>query len=330
MKLLLSAILFTGLLAAQAPPPLGIALESYSYPYPVHVLPLEIEGQTLRMAYMDVAPTGQPARGAVVLMHGKNFGGYYWGETARALSAAGYRVVIPDQIGWGKSPKPDIRYSFHLLAANTAKLLDSLGIQKSAVIGHSTGGMLATRFALVERVTQLILESPLGLEDYRTKIPPQSDDTLFRAELANTEPAKISAVYERYFVAPKRDVFGPLAEVQIRVTQSGEYPRWAKASALAYQMIYQQPVCYEFAQLKPPVLLIVGDKDHTVPMSSYASEAVRQTMGDFVHLAQNAVKQMPHGRLEIISNGGHIPHIEYADRFRKVVLAFLSTAESRE
>jgi len=51
-----------------------------------------------------------------------------------------------------------------------------------------------------------------------------------------------------------------LAEVQIRVALSGEFPRWAKASALAYQMIYEQPVIYEYSLLKPPVLLIVGKK----------------------------------------------------------------------
>jgi pimeloyl-ACP methyl ester carboxylesterase len=303
MRLLAATLLLTGALPAQ---PLGIALESYQYPYQVHFLPLEIEGQTLRMAYMDIAPS-TASRGAIVLMHGKNFGGYYWGDTARALSAAGYRVIV------------------HLLAANTVKLLDSLGVDKTAVMGHSTGGMLATRFALMypQRVTHLILECPLGLEDYRIKIPWQSDDTLFRAELANTDPAKISAVYERYFVAPKREVYGPLAEVQIRVTQSAEYPRWAKASALAYQMIYQQPVMYEFPQLKMPTLLIVGDKDHTVPMAGYVSESVRQTMGDFQRLGPNAVKQMPNGRLEVMRNTGHIPHIEQAERFRSVVLEFL-------
>jgi pimeloyl-ACP methyl ester carboxylesterase len=321
MRLLAAMLLLTGSLAAQ---PLGIALESYQYPYQVQFVPLEIEGQTLRMAYMDIAPS-TAIRGAIVLMHGKNFGGYYWGDTARALTAAGYRVIIPDQIGWGKSSKPDIRYSFHLLAANTAKLLDSLGVDKAAVMGHSTGGMLAARFALMypERVTRLILECPLGLEDYRIKIPWQSDDTLYRAELANTDPAKISAVFERYFVAPKREVYGRLAEVQIRVTQSAEYPRWAKASALAYQMIYQQPVVYEFPQLKMPTLLIVGDKDHTVPMGSYVSESVRQTMGDFLRLGPNAVKQMPNGRLEVMPNTGHIAHIEQAERFRSVVLDFL-------
>ena len=58
---------------------------------------------------------------AYVLMHGKAFGCYYFRNVIEALTAAGYRVVAPDQIGLGKSPKPDIHYSFQLLAANTGK-----------------------------------------------------------------------------------------------------------------------------------------------------------------------------------------------------------------
>jgi len=91
---------------------LGIALEEYPYPWPVHLLPLAIEGQDVRMAYMDVPPSGTSNGRAIVLMHGKNFGGYYWRDVARALAAAGYRIVVPDQIGWGKSSKPDIHYRF--------------------------------------------------------------------------------------------------------------------------------------------------------------------------------------------------------------------------
>jgi pimeloyl-ACP methyl ester carboxylesterase len=110
------------------------------YPYPVHFLDLEMQGQTLRMAYIDVAPTGTANGQTIVLLHGKNFGSYYWKDTIRMLAAAGYRVVAPDQIGWGKSAKPDIRYSFQALAANTAHLLDTLGIGRVIVLGHSTGG----------------------------------------------------------------------------------------------------------------------------------------------------------------------------------------------
>jgi len=309
------------------PPALGIALEEYPYPWPVHFLPLTIEGQDLRMAYMDV-PSPFPNGRAILFLHGKNFGGYYWLDTAHVLSEAGYRVIIPDQIGWGKSSKPDIRYSFELLAANTAHLLDMLGVEKVAVLGHSTGGMLAVRFALSypARVTHLILEDPIGLEDYRANIPPQSDKTLYEAELANTDPEKIRAFYARYFASPHPEISDPLAEVQIRVTRSGEFPRWAKASALAYQMIYTQPVRGEYHLLAPPTLLIVGDHDHTVPLSSYATPEARAKMGNFVALAKAAAADIPHARCLVIADAGHIPHLEKPQEFRRALLDFLRPA----
>jgi len=325
------ALLTPGLALGQqaAPPaelkPLGIALEEYPYPWPVLFLPLTIEGQDLRMAYMDVPPAA-PANGrAVVLMHGKNFGGYYWRNVAESLAAAGFRVIVPDQLGWGKSAKPDIRYSFQLLAANTAHLLDSLGVQKVVVVGHSTGGMLAVRFALMypERVTQLVLEDPIGLEDYRVNIPPQTDDTLYRAELANTDAAKIRAFYAHYFATPHAEISDALAEVQIRVTLSGEFPRWAKASALAYQLIYQQPVRYEYRLLQPPVLLIVGEKDHTVPLGSYATAEARAKMGNFPELARAAAKDIPHASAVVVPDRGHIPHIEEPGEFQQALMSFL-------
>jgi pimeloyl-ACP methyl ester carboxylesterase len=319
----------TQAVAANDSKPLGIALEEYPYPWPVHFLRLVIEGQDLRMAYMDVLPTHAPNGRALVLMHGKNFGGYYWRDVAEALATAGYRVIVPDQIGWGKSSKPDIRYSFQLLAANTARLLDELKLDKVAVVGHSTGGMLAVRFALMypKRVTQLILEDPIGLEDYRVNIPPQTDETLYQAELANTNPAKLRAFYAHYFANPRPEIYEPLAEVQIRVTLSGEYARWAKASALAYQMIYQQPVRYEYGLLQPPTLLIVGENDHTVPLSKYAAPEGRAKMGNFVEMGHAAVKEMPHGALVVVPDCGHIPHLEKSHEFQEALMGFLAGGE---
>jgi len=118
-------------------------------------LPLTSDLQPVAMAYMDIPPAAEPNGKTVVLMHGKAFGCYYFQNVIEALTGAGYRVVAPDQIGWGKSPKPDIHYSFQLLAANTAALLDHLGVGRVAVLGHSTGGMTAARFTLMnpDRVT---------------------------------------------------------------------------------------------------------------------------------------------------------------------------------
>jgi pimeloyl-ACP methyl ester carboxylesterase len=88
---------------------------------------------------------------------------YYFRNVIQALTGSGYRVVAPDQLGWGKSPKPDIHSSFQLLAADTAALLDHLGVGRIAVLGHSTGGMTAARFTLMHPDVALIdLLTPLS------------------------------------------------------------------------------------------------------------------------------------------------------------------------
>jgi hypothetical protein len=70
---------------AQAPAlrPLGVGLEDIEYPYPVHYLDLTIEGQLLRMAYMDVAPAGVANGKTVVLFHGKSFAADYWARNRK-------------------------------------------------------------------------------------------------------------------------------------------------------------------------------------------------------------------------------------------------------
>ena len=125
-----------------------------------------------------------------VLLHGKNFCAGTWEATIKALSEAGYRVVAPDQIGFCKSSKPErYQYSFQQLAANTRALLLHLGIERSAVIGHSTGGMLAARYALLypQHVDQLVLVNPIGLEDWKALgVPWRSIDEWYERELKTT------------------------------------------------------------------------------------------------------------------------------------------------
>jgi pimeloyl-ACP methyl ester carboxylesterase len=305
--------------------PLGIALDEYDYPYPVKFMPLEIEGQTLRMAYMDVPASATSNGNTVLLLHGKNFFGAYWAGTISALTAAGYRVVVPDQIGFGKSAKPDINYSFDLLAANTLKLLDQLRTEKVAVVGHSMGGMLAVRFArnYPERTTRLILENPIGLEDYRFKIPPQPIEKLYEKELSDTDPVKLRTFFRNYVVEWKPEVYEPFVQARIRVTLSGEYPRWAKSSALTYQMIYQQPVRHEFPLIKVPTLLVIGQQDRTTIGRGTVPESVIQTMGQYPVLGKEAARDIPGAKLVELNNVGHIPHLEAPDRFHAALLEFL-------
>ena len=315
-------------MVSESLPALGICLEGYEYPYPVGTLQLPSDLQTVTMAYMDVAPSGEPNGETVVLMHGKAFGGYYFHNVIEALTNAGYRVVAPDQIGWGRSSKPDIHYSFQLLAANTAALLDHLGVGQVAVLGHSTGGMTASRFTLMypDRVTHLVLEDPLGLADYRTGIPAQSEETLYDHEVHWTDPEVIRAYVRGYFVHPEKVDWQPLADVLVRVTLSPDYPQWARAAALAFQMIYQQPVRYEFSRIVPPTLLIVGAEDHTVPLYYYAAKPEDLVpLGDFPALAAAAAEDIPHGTHVVIPECGHVPHLETPDAFLAAFIPFLAS-----
>lgn len=122
---------------------------NFTYPYPVEVHRFFSQGQNLEMAYMDIHPEHHNGQN-IMLLHGKNFCGATWNETIIVLSAAGYRVIVPDQIGFCKSSKPmEYQFSLEQLSLNTNGLLQHLGIQNLTVMGHSLGGMLSTRFALM-------------------------------------------------------------------------------------------------------------------------------------------------------------------------------------
>jgi len=310
--------------------PLGIAMETWDYPHEVHYLSLTIQGHDVRMGYMDVSAEtfdARPNGRAVVLMHGKNFYGAYWEDTIEALGAAGYRVVVPDQVGFGKSSKADLHYSFHLLAHNTKQLLDELGIEKTAVLGHSMGGMLATRFALTYpgTTTHLILENPIGLEDYRLAVPWVPTEKIYRSVLAKTE-AGIRQDIQSYFVKWQAD-YERFVQVHYRWTLSGEYPRLAWVSALTAQMIYEQPVAHEFGLLKPPALLVIGQEDRTALGKSRVSDEVAAGLGQYPQLGRRTAQLIPHAELVELKGIGHLPHITARKEFHESLLDFLGKAD---
>jgi pimeloyl-ACP methyl ester carboxylesterase len=107
------------------------------YPYPV-TYRLTLYGQDLRLA--DVPPAGQPSGPTVVLFHGMNFGGFYFAGPSDSLRKKGFRVVVSDHICCCRSSKPIIPYKFHDMALNSRRLLQSLGIGRVSIVGHSMGG----------------------------------------------------------------------------------------------------------------------------------------------------------------------------------------------
>jgi pimeloyl-ACP methyl ester carboxylesterase len=304
--------------------PLGTCYEELIYPATTAFLNLNIEGQDLRMCFMDVRPGNNANGRTVVLLHGKNFWGAYWADTVKFLVDRGFRVIVPDQIGFGKSSKPNIHYSLDLLAENTAGLLDLLQVPKAIILGHSMGGMIAIRFARLYpgRTEALVLEDPIGLEDYRLTVPPAPLEQLYQQELTISLES-YRKYMQSYFVNFPADKVEPYVEPRMRVSLSGDFPRWAFSAALTTMMIYQQPVCYEFAQIKVPTLIIVGQEDHTALGRDRAPVDLQRSLGHVAELAKKATEQIPGARLVEIPNTGHVPHLEAPEQFYQAVSDFL-------
>ncbi|WP_343700412.1 alpha/beta hydrolase [Chitinophaga sp.] len=310
---------------AQEVQPYDAELSGYSYPYPVKFFSVQNQGQALRMAFMDVPPA-RPNGRTVLLLHGKNFCSAYWDSTAAALAAKGFRVIMPDQVGFGKSSKPaQLQYSFQLLAQNTKALLDSLGIRKTAVLGHSMGGMLATRFALMypEVTEKLVLENPIGLEDWKTVVPYQSVDQWYKNELAQNYGKIKQYQLNNYYAGQWTPAYDKWARLLAGWTVHADYPRVAWNAALTYDMIFTQPVCYEFRNIQAPVLLIIGQRDRTALGKASAPENVRAQLGNYPALGKKTAAEIKQARLVELEGVGHLPHIEAFDRFINPLLQFL-------
>jgi pimeloyl-ACP methyl ester carboxylesterase len=115
--------------------------------------------QTIDVGGLDVhylqSGTGPP----VILLHGFPETSHQWRHQIPALAAAGHAVFAPDNRGFGATGKPDVRISRELLARDVTHLMDRLGIERAAVVGHDWGGIIAAKLAFDHpgRVSRLAL-----------------------------------------------------------------------------------------------------------------------------------------------------------------------------
>ena len=314
------AVLSSSLASAQSAPPasapadwgpVSINLEEYEYPYPVEFMNFSVYGEDVRLAYMDVAPSG-PANGRTVIFHhGGLYYGWYWKDQIRALSEAGYRVIAKDRLGWGKSSKPDIPYSMNLWASNTARLMDHLGIDKAALVGHSIGGQMVTRFAFLypERITHLVTVNQVGLTDRRGG---RGFEPLTGEVDANPDMDAVYAALlewaERNYVRWSPDY---LEHMRIRYGQrlSGDWPRMAYVYQLTGHMRNMDTVVNDWQHIRTPTLILGGAEDYP----SYAEEA------------RHAASIFPNGEVVLIPDVGHNPHEEAPDIFNTELIRFLGS-----
>lgn len=301
---------------ATPPADWGVTAIDYSnvpYPYPVDYLDVVVKGRHLRMAYMDAAPVGTPNGRVVVFFHGFNFAGYAFGPTMERLRNAGFRTIAIDRIGFGRSSKPIMEYDFHIPARNTKRLLDHLGIERAGIVGHSMGGMVASRFAMTypDVTSHVVFMNQIGLADSRpgrewnepsydgTKPTPQEHyEIVLRGQM-------------RYYNQGWKPEYLQWVEAPFGLIYSGEFDRWQQVRAHLGQAITWDPVVYDWQHISSKALVIGGADD--------------QLRRDFAADARRVAETLQNAELVLYAGIGHNPQFEHPEPFHADLIRFLSS-----
>ena len=301
-------------------------LSQFSYPFEVHSFALESQNQTLSMRYMDVGD--QKSEKVIVLLHGKNFSGYYWKRIAEDLIRVGYRVIIPDQIGFGKSSKPDYyQYSFSQLASNTQLLLKSLNIQTYTLVGHSMGGMLGVNMAYLfpDSVNKLILINPIGLEPYLDYVKYKEPDFFYKKELSKTIDKIRNYQKKNYYDGKWNEEYEKLL-IPYKGWLNG--PDWEKVAwnnALTYGPIFTEDITPKFEKITQETYFIIGTRDTTGPGRAWKKDGVNHKLGQYHKLGKAAKSQVKNATLLEFPGLGHMPQFEDYERFSRVFLPIVNS-----
>jgi len=300
-------------------------LDGFAYPFEVKTFNLNSQDKNLKMRYMDIGD--QNAQKVIVLLHGKNFSGYYWERVAKHLLKRKYRVIIPDQIGFGKSSKPDAyQYSFGQLALNTKSLLKHLQVKKIDLVGHSMGGMLATTFTANYSpiVNKLILINPIGLEDYGKYAEFKDVNFFYKRELGKTLDKARNYQKKNYYDGKWSSEYEKLLVPLKGMLAGDDWERVAWNNALTYGPIFSENIVDRFSQIKNETVLIIGTRDKTGPGKGWLKEGETRKLGDYKTLGVNTKNRIKGAKLIELDGVGHMPHFENYDVFIKAFNQALS------
>ena len=271
---------------------------------------MSLGGEDYRMAYMDVAPVGTPNGRTVVLFHGMNFFAAAFEVTIEALRLEGFRVIAVDRIGFGRSSKPDIHYNLHMPARHTKMLLDHLGIDRAAIVGHSMGGMVATRFASTypETTSHVVMVNQIGLTDRRPGNEWTDPEVAYEQALATDYPALLRT-HTRYYPRGWKPEYLYWVGIQYGLTLSGDWPRMARVRAAQRMILFEDPVAHEWQYISSKALVIGGAEDRLVD--------------DYPARARHVAESLQNAELVLFPEVGHAPAFDSPDEFHAELIRFL-------
>lgn len=243
---------------------------------------------------------GDAAKPTVILLHGLGAQAESWQMNIAAISA-NYHVIVPDQIGFGKSDKPLLKYRVATYVDFLDKFMAELKIEKAHLVGNSMGGWITGVMAIKypNRVEKIVLADAAG-------IVPANVNTDEIYQLNNSTRDEIRANLKRIFATPALQNNEALVDqfMTQRVATNDGYT----INSLIESIKRKEDFLNErLSEIKKPTLIIWGKQDGLLPVSD----------------ATVFNKGIAGSELVIFENCGHVPQFEKAADFNKKVLEFL-------
>jgi 4,5:9,10-diseco-3-hydroxy-5,9,17-trioxoandrosta-1(10),2-diene-4-oate hydrolase len=260
-------------------------------------------GDGLRVHYHE-AGSGPP----VVFLHGSGPGASGWSNFRRnypVFADAGFRTLVPDTLGFGHSSKPDTDYRLEFVVGALRRFLDTLGIERCAVVGNSHGGAMAIQLALDEpaRVSRLILMAPGGLEEREVYMKMLGIRAMMKAFLgAELTRESLRGVFELQLY-DRALVTDEILDERLEIAKLQP-----KRVLTSLQVPHLSPA---LDRLACPVFALWGLDDQFCPWSGALAIA----------------RACNRTRVLLLSECGHWVMVEKAALFNKLCIDFLSEAE---
>jgi len=270
---------------------------------------VEADGQKFRIHYNDLG-TGSET---VVMLHGSGPGATSWANFSRNIEPllnAGYRILLMDCPGWGKSDSVVCTGFRSVLNAKVLKsLLDALGLDKVHLMGNSMGGHSVTAFALEnpKRIGKLILMGGgTGGPSQSTPMPAEGIKLL--QKLYREPSIENLKNMMNVFVYDTSHLTEALFQTRLdnMLSRRDHLENFIKSIEANPKQF--PDFGHRLNEIQVPVLIVWGRDDRFVPMD----------------IGLRLLWNLPQAELHIFSRCGHWAQWEHADRFNKLVLDFLA------
>jgi pimeloyl-ACP methyl ester carboxylesterase len=244
-----------------------------------------VEAGGYRLHYFEAFPGNGGGGTPLVLVHGLGARGEDWAAMIPALAARGFHVYVPDLLGYGRSPKPDVDYSISLQEQTVAEFMRAMHVPRADVGGWSMGGWVVMKLALdhPEMVDRLVIYDSAGVY-----FPATWEPELFT-------PADVVGVKKLMaLLSPKpRPLPNFASEAALRKLERNA---WVIRRSMTAMTSGRDLLDFRLQGITQPMLIVWGAQDDLIPLSA----------GEAIH------KRVPQSVLNIVEGCGHLAPAECA------------------